>query len=437
MAGLAAARALADFFERVIVLENDALPKEAANRAGTPQSRHAHALLLGGLHALIRLFPGFEKSLSEAGAIPLRVGYDYRIERPGYDPFPQRDFGIHVYSMTRPLLELTVRQRLAEYRNVEIRDCCRVHEFIAAPHDAAVTAVRCQNPDGTSETVPADLVIDASGHGRLTLNLLESTGLPVPDESWIGVDVGYATALFDTPHFPPDCLGVFTFPHYPHNKRAALILPVEGNRWILTLVGRYEDKPPADWDRYLQFASDLRTPTVYNAIRHANAPPDIARAGFKGSCWRHFERLEKFPRGLLPLGDAICRFNPVYGQGMSVGVMEADALHHLLSIHGAETYDSSRLAVAFFERAKELIDTPWSAAAIPDFIDPRTEGQRPPDLEHTFRFFAALIELAAEDAAVHRLFIEVQNLLKPRSAYNNPELVERVKASIARAQTAS
>lgn len=251
MAGLAAARALADFFERVIVLENDALPKEAANRAGTPQCRHAHALLVGGLQALTRLFPGFETSLSQAGAIPLRVGYDYRIERPGYDPFPQRDFGMYAYSMTRPLLEFTVRQRLAEYRNVEIRQCCRANEFIAAPN-AAVTAVRCQNSDETSETVPADLVIDASGHGRLTLTLLESMGWPVPDESWIGVDVGYATALFDTPHFPPDCMGVFTLPHYPENKRAALILPVEGNRWILTLIGRYEERPPADWDRYLQ-----------------------------------------------------------------------------------------------------------------------------------------------------------------------------------------
>lgn len=137
------------------------------------------------------------------------------------------------------------------------------------------------------------------------------------------------------------------------------------------------------------------------------------------------------------MGDAICRFNPVYGQGMSVGVLEADALLHLFSVPGAETYDSSKFAAAFFEKAKELIDTPWSAAAIPDFIDPRTEGHRPPDLENTLSFFAALLKLAAEDAAVHRLFIEVQNLLKPRSAYSNPELVERVKELTARAQTAS
>jgi len=94
MAGLTAARALAEFFEHVVVLETDALPKEAAHRPGTPQSSHIHALLAGGLQALRRPFPGFEESLSQAGAVRLRMGYDDRIERPGYDPFPQRDLGI-------------------------------------------------------------------------------------------------------------------------------------------------------------------------------------------------------------------------------------------------------------------------------------------------------------------------------------------------------
>src|SRR5215470_12898565 len=186
MAGLTAARSLTDFFEHVIVLENDALPREAAHRPGTPQSRHVHALLAGGLQALSRLFPGFEESLSQAGAIRLRMGYDYRIERPGYDPFPKRDFGLLVYSMTRPLLEFTVRKRLGGYRNIELRESCRAQEFIPAPDDAAVAAVLCQNSDGGSETLPADLVIDASGHGSLTLALLQAIGLPVPEETSIG-----------------------------------------------------------------------------------------------------------------------------------------------------------------------------------------------------------------------------------------------------------
>lgn len=427
MGGLMAARSLADFFEHVIVLEYDALPKGATHRPGTPQSKHLHVLLAGGLQALSRLFPDFEKSLSQAGAVPLRVGYDYLIERPGYDPFPQRDFGIVTYSMTRPLLEFTVRKRLREYHNIELYENYRAQEFVPAPDEATVTAVRCENSDGISKKLPADLVVDASGHGSLTSALLRCKDWPVPEETSIGVDIGYATALFDIPENAPDRMGVFTFPHYPGNKRAGAILPVEGNRRIVTLAGRYDEKPPADWDGFLMYARHLRTPTVYNAIRHAKRPSEIARFGFKGSCWRHFERLEKFPPALLPFGDAICRFNPIYGQGMSVAALEADVLNGLLTAQRAESDGLARLAGTFFSEAGKIIDTPWSAAAVPDFIDPRTEGQRPADFEDTLKFFAALLKLAAQDAAVHKLFIEVQALLKPRSAYRDPELVRRIK----------
>jgi 2-polyprenyl-6-methoxyphenol hydroxylase-like FAD-dependent oxidoreductase len=438
IAGLMASRSLSDFFERVIVLESDPLPKEATHRPGTPQSRHLHGLLAGGLQAVSRLLPGFEQSLSQAGAVRLRMGYDYRLERPGYDPFPQRDLGIFIYSMTRPLLEFTVRKALAEYPNIELRESCRAQEFIPAPGEAAVATVRFERSDGTSETLPADFVIDASGHGSLTLALLASVGCLLPEETSIGVDIGYASALFDIPEdAPPGWMGAATLPHYPHNKRAALILPVEGHRWILTLAGRYDEKPPADWDGFLMYAQQLRTPTVHNAIRHAKRPPEIARFGFKASRWRHFEQLEKFPRALLPFGDAICRFNPIYGQGMSVAALEADLLHGLLTAQSADGNGVTKVAAAFFAEAGKLIDTAWSAAAIPDFIDPRTEGQRPADFEDTIKFFGALLKLAAQDPAVHKLFIEVTSLLKMRSAYRDPELVRRIRAVMAEAQASA
>jgi 2-polyprenyl-6-methoxyphenol hydroxylase-like FAD-dependent oxidoreductase len=434
MAGLTAARSLADSFEKIVVLENDTLPKEAIHRPGTPQCRHLHALLPGGLQALIRLFPGFEDSLSQAGAVHLRMGYDNWRELPGYDPFPLRDFGISVYSMTRPVLEYTVRKRIGEYGNIEIRENCRVIEFITSGGEATAIGVRFENAGGQIETLPADLVIDASGHGSFTLALLNSLGLPVPEETSIGVDFGYATALFDIPRDrPPGWMGVFTFPSYPHNRRGGAIFPVEGNRWIVALAGRYEDKPPADWHGYLAFAERLRTATVYNAIRGAHRPTEIVRFGFKASRWRHFERLDHFPLGMLPFGDAICRFNPIYGQGMSVAALEAEILRRLLTEQSTEGNRLANLAERFFAEATSLIDTPWWAAAIPDFIDPRTEGERPPDLENTLKFSAALLKLAAEDPAVHRLFLEVQSLLKLRSAYRDAKLMQRVKAAMAAA----
>jgi len=116
--------------------------------------------------------------------------------------------------------------------------------------------------------------------------------------------------------------------------------------------------------------------------------------------------------------------------------VEADFLHGLLAARSPQSDGLAVLSKAFFAEAEKLIDTPWWAAALPDFIDPRTEGQRPADFEDTLKFFAALLKLAAQDPAVHKLYLEVQSLLKPRSVYRDSELVKRVRAVMAEAQAA-
>jgi len=429
MAGLGAARVLADHFERVLVLERDRLPERGDNRPGVPQGRHVHALLAGGQRALCEMFPGFEQNLAEMGAVPLRAGLDVRVERPGYDPFPQRDLGLDGYAQSRAQLELGVRRRVHAHTNVEIRQRCRVQELLAGVDGAAVTGARYVKADGKSEIVETDLIVDASGRGTPTLDLLESIGRPRPDETTIGVDVVYSTAVFAIPEDAPrDWKGVFCFPHAPKTSRGALLLPMEGGRWIVTLAGRHDERPPGDETGFLAYAQQLRTPTIYNAIKYAKPLGEISRFRFPESGYRHYERLERFPRGLLALGDALCRFNPIYGQGMSVAAQEACLLGRLLTTLSGEL---DRLAPAFFTEASALIETPWAQAAIPDFIHPDTRGERPADLEQTIKLGFALNRLAACDPAVHKLVAEVQHLLKPRRVYLEPELVQRVKALMA------
>src|SRR5262249_40701674 len=315
MAGLTAAGALADSFDQVVILERDSLPSEPIFRAGTPQSRHVHALLLSGQRALGELFPGFEQDLAEAGAVPLRVGLDVHMERVGYDPFPKRDLGFSSYAMSRPTIERAVRRRLESRPNIVLRQRCRVQEVLASPDGEAAAGVRFDNDSGESETIAADFVVDASGRGALTLALLQSIGRPLPEETTIGIDLGYATCVFAVPDdAPTDWKGVMTFGHAPQNSRGGLMLPLEGDRWMATIGGRHGDVPPGDAEGFLNFARALRTPTIYNAVRHAKPLDKIARYGFPESVRLHFERLDVFPRGLLPIGDAICRFNPVYGQ---------------------------------------------------------------------------------------------------------------------------
>ena len=432
IAGLSAARALADYFEQVVVLERDTLPVDPIQRVGTPQAQHVHGLLASGLNALRALFPNFEQDLVQAGAVPLKAGLDVRVERPEFNPFPQRDLGWLGYSMSRPLLEHTVRRQLKGYRNIIVRQQCRAENVLATSEGGRVRAVQCEKRDGTSEVLAADIVIDASGRGNPTLALLKSIGRPRPEETVIGVDCHYTTALISIPPTAPtDWKGVFTFPEAPASTCGALMLPIENNRWIATLGGRHGVSAPSEWEGFLRYAEQLRTPTVYDAIKHSTPPERLPQFNFPASVWRHFERLPDLPIGLLPVGDAICRFNPVYGQGMSVAVQEASALHRLLNPRRALGDPLIGLSAAFFQEAVPLIDAPWAIAANLDFIYPQTRGERPANIESAHRFGRALNRIAARDPAVHKLTVEVQHLLKPRSTLLTPELVELVQAEMA------
>jgi 2-polyprenyl-6-methoxyphenol hydroxylase-like FAD-dependent oxidoreductase len=426
IAGLAAARALSDHFEQVVVLERDPLSDGPVHRPGTPQSRHAHGLLVGGQRALSELFPGFERDLVEAGAVLVRSNIDIRFERPG-DPVPQRDLGLMNYALSRPAIEFAIRQRLKSHANISLRDRCRVSELSASPDGTAVTGVRFEEGGVASQELPADLVVDASGHGAPTLALLRTTGLPLPEETVIGIDQFYATGVFHIPgDAPADWKAVLTFGGLsPTSARGALLWPIEENRWIVSLGERHGDAPPGDVDGFMAFARTLRTPTIYNAVKNARLDGEIARYGFRDNVLRHFERLEVFPRGLLPIGDSICRFNPVHGQGMSVAAQEACLLRELLAAQSPPGDLLQGLAKVFLEKIPMLIETPWNVATF-DFMHPATRGQRPADFETRIKFAAAFMKLAADDPDFHRLTAEVQHLLKPRSVYRDPALLQRV-----------
>jgi 2-polyprenyl-6-methoxyphenol hydroxylase-like FAD-dependent oxidoreductase len=321
VSGLSAAQALAGHFEEVIVLERDELPSGTAPRPGTPQAKQAHGLLGGAITALEELFPGFSRNLVRAGAVPVNPGSELLLEFPGLDPFPRREWSWIIYCLTRPLIELTMRRRVEQQRNVMLRGGCRALEIIGTPDGARVTGVRYQIFDGVQETISADLVVDASRHGTLTLSFLGAAGHRLPEETAIGVDIRYATGLFSLSDGALDELkAIVTFPKAPESAHYGYLLPVENNRYQLLLIGRGDDAPPADADAFLAYAQKLGTPTIDRVMRGAKPVGKIARYGFPESRWRHFGRLDDFPRGLIPFGDAICCLNPVYGQGITVAV---------------------------------------------------------------------------------------------------------------------
>ncbi|WP_334493685.1 FAD-dependent oxidoreductase [Bradyrhizobium sp. AZCC 1614] len=425
MAGLTAAQAISRHFRKVTVIERDVLPAEPAPRGGTPQAQHAHMLLAGGLRALQTLFPGFEKDLAEAGAVKIRAGKDLRFERPGFDPFPVRDLGFDIFSMSRPLLEAVTRRRIQKAPNIGICVRSRVTRLIASLDATRIEAVCYDSEDGRAVTLDADLVVEASGRGGLTLQLLEELSLQKPEETEIGIDQAYASTIVERLDHNADWLGNIILPSAPASSRGAFLFPIEKQRWLLSIGGNHGDRPPGDRAGFMDFVRSLRTPTIYDAVRDARPLTDIVRYQLPCSTRRHFERLESFPAGLLATGDALCRFNPVFGQGMSVAAQEAVILDRLL----AEDAPMERLARDFFAAIQDTIATPWGVA-VNDFVYPATRGVRPADLAQRLQYGMALTKLAAQDPEVHRLTVEVSQLLKPQAALREPALAARVMSLI-------
>lgn len=431
MGGLAAAGALTDHFERVTVFDRDVLPTDGSPRSGIPQGRHVHVLLAGGHRAISDLFPDFEQDLLRAGAIPVRVDRDMRRDFPGGVTYPQLDLGFDSYSQSRPRLEGTLRARVRRLQNVALEQECRVQALTSSDGGRMVDGVSYVDADGRNHELRADLVVESSGRGSLTYAFLEGVGQPLPEATSIGVDMCYSSAVFEVPEdAPTGWKGVAVYPSAPDSSRSGLLMPLEAGRWIVSLGARLGEEPPGDPDGFMEYLRTLHSPTIYDAVSKAKRVGEIARYRFPESIRRHYVRLNSFPRGLLPMGDSICRFNPIYGQGMTVGAQQAHTLDRLLTERGDVADPLDGLAHAFFEAVEHVVETPWVTAALPDFAYPDTRGERPADLEEELKKGAALNRLAADDPRVNRVLLEVRHLVKPHSALDAPWLADLLDQAV-------
>ena len=429
LGGLSAARALSDYFDEVMILDRDDLPDDAIPRPGVPQGKHPHGLLGGGVKALENLFPGFGNELMRAGAEPIDPGFDILSEVPGQDLWPKINLRWRTYSMSRPLIERTLRRQVERIGNIKVRGGRRVLNVVSDSNLQAATGIQCKMVDGSLETLKSDLIVDASGNGSLTVEFLKSTGRRLPQETSIGVNIRYASAFFERSSIWNDYKAVLSFPNAPEQARAGLILPAENNSNQVVLSGRGKDVPPIDGNGFLSYARQLPTLTIYNAIKNAKRLTGITPFSFPESRWRHFAQVPDFPRGLLPIGDAICRFNPIYGQGMTVASQEASMLLDLLQTLDGDSL--ATLAPTFLSKAETLIADPWAMSAIPDFIYPETIGECPPGLEDRLNFQSALGRLAVHDVDIYEMLIEIRHVLKPLTLLDDPSIARIVKEEMA------
>ncbi len=425
MGGLLAARALHDTFDTITLVDRDRLPDDPASRRGVPQGRQLHVLLDRGRQALEELFPGLSADLIGLG-VPLvdlhgQVQWCNDGHRMQRAPSELAALGI-----SRPLVEHAVRVRVAALPGVRILAGHEALDLTVSAGSNRVTGVRVRPV--ANGTVPvhlhADLVVDAGGRGSRTPVWLAGLGYEPAVEEQVGVGVTYVTRMYRRePHQLGGLLGALTNAT-PDLPRGGIVAAQEDDRFAVALCGMLGEEPPTDDAGLAAFANSLAAPEIGEVVRSAQPLEPPAKMRFPASVRRRYERLRRFPGGYLVLADALCSFNPVYGQGMTVAAMEALLLRRLL----AQQPDAGdgRLARLFFRGAAKVIDGPWSISVGADLRFPRVPGRRTAKVRFVNAYVHRLHAGARTDTVLGAAFLRVVNLIDPPARLLAPGIVLRV-----------
>jgi len=416
MSGLLAARVLANHFKEVVLFERDIFPQAVEFRRGVPQGQHAHALLTSGRQVLDGLFPGFRDELLSQGALR---GLYSKLRWFDNGVYHNTHFeGIEGLLVSRPRLEGHLRARVAALPNLAIK---ATHDVDAPVFDGArVTGVRVAARNGTFDPVPADLVVDASGRGSQSPIWLDRAGFPRPKEEAVRVALGYTTRIYR--RLPDQLNGDICVicPSAPPQRRGGVAMAMEGDRWMVTLFGMLGDHPPTDVEGFNAFAATLPAPDVHEVVSKAEPLTDPVPFKFPQSTRRHYELLDRFPDGYLVFGDAVCSFNPIYGQGMSTAALQAAELDKCLAAGDAQ------IAPRFFKAAGKVIDAPWTMAVGGDLRYAEVEGERNGMVKFVNWYIGKLHIAAAKDPKVALAFHRVANLLDPPPSLMQPSIALRI-----------
>lgn len=418
MAGLLTARVCADAFEEVTVLERDPAPDTPVARRGVPQGRHIHVMLEAGRATLEDLFPGYREDLLSAGGLEIDGARDisFYVEGGFLADSPHR---LPQYAATRPLFEQLIRRRVADLDGVHLRSRCQFTDYLVDETATTVEGVVFTNEETVVEELDATLVVDATGRTGRTPAWLEDHGYEAPAVEEVRIDLAYSTVVIER---PGDDRRAFLVPPAPPHTRGFGMFPAEDGRWIATLSGVHGDHPPTDPDELKRFAARVPGPDVKQLLESQPWMTDeVAHYPFPTNRWHHYEDLDRFPDGLVVIGDGIASFNPLYGQGMSVAALESLLLHESLATNGLED-----LALRFFERTAEVVDIAWMMAVGPDFRFPQTTGSKPRTTGLTNRYISRLHRKGHTDGALRDAFIRVVMMEQPPTSLLRPGVLWRV-----------
>ncbi|MFE6843169.1 FAD-dependent oxidoreductase [Streptomyces sp. NPDC057686] len=420
LAGLLAARALAQRFARVTVVERDELPDAGpAFRPGVPQSRHVHVLWSRGLELMEELLPGVTRELLAAGAALMESPRDFLWLSPA-DWFNQVP-GSRILVGSRELIDWTVRREVLRDERIRVRAGSTATGLVAGPDGRSVAGVRLRE----GGPLPARFVVDATGRTSRAPAWLAALGHPAPATTRYDSRLGYSSRYYEVPPDPARRWQGMYVQGRPDSPRGGVLVPLDDGRWLATLIGNGEHAPPTGDEEFLEYTRSLRTPALYDTLR--DAKPLSSPTGFRSTAneWRHYERLDRWPAGFVVLGDAACRFNPVYGHGMTVAALAADALAG--AIRGLAPREIAAAARRIQRRTAAAAEVAWQIATSEDMRYPETEGPPPDQMTKVLQAYMSRVIVGANaDPEISRPFFGVLSLSASPNTLLSPGTVIRV-----------
>jgi len=423
VSGMLAARVLADFFEKVTIIERDPPPGSTSTRKGVPQRNHSHVMLKRGEKIIEDLFPNIYKNMAVEKEIPLANANNTSWFHFGVWKLRiQKDYEVRLVS--RALLEQGIYVELQkQHPNIHFMFSAKVKGLIRDTKNKrdTIRGIHIITNIDKESIMHCDFIVDASGRNTKISDWLSSLGFEKPTETEIPIHMGYASRIYHRKE-GMDWEALAIYPTPPIGKRMGYIFPIEGDRWMVTLAGCMKDYPNNVPDEFLHFSKGLENPTLFHVIKDAEPLTDIITYRFPSNLRRYFERLRIIPENLIVVGDALCSFNPIYGQGMSVAAMEAELLRNCLS--KGELTDFSKL---YFRKVSKIINNPWLAAVSEDLRYAEKGDKRATLSLRILNWYKThLFILSSTNERVASIFYDVQHLLKSPLSLFEPHIMTSI-----------
>ena len=419
IAGKLAAKVLSETFQEVIILEADQEYKDKTPRKKVPQSYHPHVLLKSGENSIERLFPGFFRELMENGSIKSNFTRDLKWHHFGN--WKQQFSGdLTLVQQSRPLLEFHLQKRIEQVVNITTRYATRVEDLLFDRQYNKITGVKIRSvKTGIEDEIHATLVIDASGNSSQAIKWLKKNNISVVEEK-IRIQLFYSTRLFRLkkqniiPWF-----NLLISPSFPENPYGAFIQSIEESTFSVTFSGYNNELAPKTNDDFLAYAQKLPVNDVVNFLQHAEPLTEIKIHKIPFQIWRRFDKAKNLPEGLLVVGDSHCRFDPLFGQGISVAAMEAVELQKCLL---NKEHHTNGFSQNFHRKISRIIKTPWDMATTEALRHPSIKGKKSLICHLKLWYTKRIYQISAFEPEIYIRLAKVMNLTRAPSHLFHPKI---------------